>query len=95
MTRHPVRTELGQTVHSTSAGVQVNTLKKVRNLKPLILFVFFFTLACKTSFIETHSIKRYVLRTGKSTVHRRVHVPFGPEMLQAGAAEGLNAHGWM
>ena len=37
----------------------------MRNLKPLILFVFFFTLACKTSFIETHSIKRYVLKDRK------------------------------
>ena len=45
---------------------------KVRNSKPLSLFVFFLALARERIFIQTHSIERRCYRTGKYTVCKRV-----------------------
>ena len=56
---------------------------KVRNLKPLSLFAFFFS-------IKTHRIENKCYATGKYTVCRRVRAAFSKEILQAGAVKGLN-----
>ena len=70
-----------------------NDPKKVRNLKPLSLFVFFFAQACKRIFSKTHSIESRCYRTGKYTVCRRVLSSLSPEILQAGTVKGLKLIG--
>ena len=62
----------------------------MENLKPLSVRVSFFALARETMFIEAHSIESRCYRSGKCTVCRRVRAAFSPEILQAGAVEGLN-----
>ena len=59
------------------------------NLKPLNLFVFFFTLACEKVFNKTHSIENRCYRSGKYTVCRRIRASFIPETLHAGTVKGL------
>ena len=63
----------------------------MRNLKPLVLFVFFLALACKRIFIETHSFENGCYRTGKYTLCRRVRVrvraSFSPEKFTGSGSE--------
>ena len=66
-----------------------NDPQKVRNLKPLSLFVFFFAQSCKRIFTKAHSIESRCYRTGKYTVCRRVLSSLSPEILQAGTVKGL------
>ena len=63
---------------------------KVRNLKPLSPFAFFFALACERLVIKRHSIESRCYRTGKYPVCRRVRTSFSPEIVQAGALKGLS-----
>ena len=42
---------------SSSSQVHVSRILKVRNLKPLSLFVFFFALTRERIFIKTHTIE--------------------------------------
>ena len=61
----------------------------MQNLKPLSRFVFFFALACERIFTQTHSIESRCYRIEKHTVCRRVRASFSPDLLQAGAVNGL------
>ena len=70
----------------------LKTTIKVRNLKALSLFVFFFTLACERIFIKTHSIENRSCRTVKYTVCRRIRASFSPVVLQARAVKGLKVN---
>ena len=64
---------------------------KVRNWKPLSLFVCFFALACETIFIKTHSTENRCYRTGKCTVYRYVRpCIFQPEKFTDWSSEGVN-----
>ena len=59
----------------------------MRNLKPLSFFLFFFTLACETISLKTHSIE-----SGRVTGPENIlfaGASFSPENLQAGAVKGL------
>ena len=52
---------------------------KVRNLKPLSLFVSFIALACESVFIKMRSSESRCYRTWKYTVCRHVPASFSPE----------------
>ena len=63
---------------------------KVRNLKPFLLFAFFFTLACERSLIKTHSAESRCV-TGPENIPflRCICASFSQEILHAGAVKGL------
>ena len=68
----------------------LKTTQKVRNLKPLNLFVFFFALVCERISIKTHRTENRCYRTGNYTVCKRVPASSSLEVLQAGEVKGLN-----
>ena len=62
-------------------------MRHLPTLKPSCFSVF--TLACKRTFIKTHSIESRCYKTGNYTVCRRVRASLIPDILEAGAVKGL------
>ena len=63
---------------------------KVRNLKPLSIFVFVFALAREKIFIKTHNIEsRFCHTTGEYTVCRHMRAFFSPENVTRWDSEGV------
>ena len=62
---------------------------KVRNLKSLNIFFFFFELARKRIFIKMHYNESWFVRGPENTAFRRVLALCSSEIRQAGAVNGL------
>ena len=73
----------------------LKTTNKEAKFEMLSLFAIFFALACERIFIETHSTEnRFVIRLETILFLRRVNASFSPEILQAGAVNGLKHTCW-